>query len=318
MVGRLSRPLVLAAVTFILSPLAASAAAFQHPGAHRDDVDVSRYPFSAIGKLYNETGVSCSGVVIARDKILTAAHCLFNPRSRRFIAADALHFLVGYRTGHYSAHGRVASYQVGAGFDPLRYGETTGFDWAVLTLTEPLPASIEPLKLARDFAPKGTPAVMAGYPQDRAHAMTADSDCQLGDKIDGSRLYLNTCRGVGGYSGAPILVQAGANDVRVAGIQIASINADGIKKMLAVPAQSIANSVAPGDTQPIKVAERPAAPPVKVAEVSAPTPWPACDAPATIAFDLLKPAPVAKWRDDTLFGDERLPQYARLATRVVL
>ena len=85
---------------------------------HRDDVDEPSYPWSAIGKLFNETGASCSGVLISRDKILTAAHCLFNYRTRRFIPAEALHFLVGYRTGRYAAHARVASYEIGAGFDP--------------------------------------------------------------------------------------------------------------------------------------------------------------------------------------------------------
>ena len=103
---------------------------------HREAVDEQRYPWSSIGKLYNETGGSCSGVVISRDKILTAAHCLFNYRTRRFIPAAALHFLVGYRTGRYSAHARIASYEIGAGFDPLRYDQTSEADWAVLTVTE--------------------------------------------------------------------------------------------------------------------------------------------------------------------------------------
>jgi len=46
-------------------------------------------------------------VVISRDKILTAAHCLFNERTRRVIPAEARHFLVGYRTGRYSVHVRL-------------------------------------------------------------------------------------------------------------------------------------------------------------------------------------------------------------------
>src|SRR3954452_17045256 len=98
---------------------------------HRETVDELRYPWSSIGKLYNETGGSCSGVVIARDKILTAAHCVFNNRARQFIPAAALHFLVGYRTGSYAAHARVAFYEFGNGFDPLRYSETSDGDWAV-------------------------------------------------------------------------------------------------------------------------------------------------------------------------------------------
>jgi protease YdgD len=206
---------------------------------HREAVDELRYPWSSIGKLFNETGASCSGVVIARDKILTAAHCLFNARTRRFIPAEALHFLVGYRTGRYSAHARIASYEIGAGFDPLRYDQTSEADWAVLTVTENLPAEIEPLRLRRELAPSGTKAVLVGYPQDRAFAMSADRDCELRDKISAGRLLLHTCRSTYGYSGGPILVSTGGREMEVAGIQIASMQSNGTEKMIAVPAQAI-------------------------------------------------------------------------------
>ena len=80
------------------------------PEFHHEPVDEQRYPYSSIGKLYNETGASCSGVVISRETILTAAHCLYNYRTRRFIAASSLHFLVGYRTGRYSAHAMTSTW----------------------------------------------------------------------------------------------------------------------------------------------------------------------------------------------------------------
>ncbi len=154
MFGARSRGLLLFAAVSISMLTAANSAksgtTFGPVELHREAVDEQRYPWSSIGKLYNETGGSCSGVVISRDKILTAAHCLFNYRTRRFIPADALHFLVGYRTGRYSAHARIASYEIGAGFDPLRYDQTSGADWAVLTVTERLPIAIEPLRLRRD------------------------------------------------------------------------------------------------------------------------------------------------------------------------
>jgi V8-like Glu-specific endopeptidase len=95
----------------------------------------------------------------------------------------------------------------------------------VLTLVERLPADIEPLRLSRDVEPGGTKAVMAGYPQDRAYAMTADRDCELRENIAAGRLLLHTCRGMKGYSGAPILVSGGDHELRVAGIQIATIDA---------------------------------------------------------------------------------------------
>ena len=86
---------------------------------HREAVNAAQYPWSAIGKLYNETGGSCTAVIIGRDKVLTAAHCIYNYKTQRFIPAAALHFLAGYHVGQYAAHARVATYEFGAGFDPF-------------------------------------------------------------------------------------------------------------------------------------------------------------------------------------------------------
>jgi protease YdgD len=243
MVGKLLRCLLLCASFSIVLSGVATASAIASLDSHREDVDESRYPWAAIGKLYNETGSSCSGVAIASNKILTAAHCLFNFRSQRFIPADALHFLLGYRSGRYSVHARVASYEIGPGFDPLQYDRTSDADWAILTIIEKLPAGISPLRLSRNVEPSGTKAVIAGYPQDRAFAMTADSNCELREEIDEGRQFLHTCRGVGGYSGAPILVSAGGNEVQIAGIQIAKFRSPGneTEKMLAVTALAIRN-----------------------------------------------------------------------------
>jgi protease YdgD len=206
---------------------------------HREDVDVSRHPWSAIGALYNGSGSSCSGVIVARDKVVTAAHCVYNSRARRFLSADSLHFLAGYRSGRHLAHARVARYEIGSGYDPLQYRETIGADWVVLTLVDRLPDEIVPLKLSRQSAPSGTRAAIAGYRQDRRHAMTADRDCELREPIGGGRLVLHTCQGIGGYSGAPILVRGGSGEIEIAGIHIASDRGDGAPRMLAVPANAI-------------------------------------------------------------------------------
>jgi protease YdgD len=237
MVGKLTRCLLAAALS-TLAPVAAVADVDATGSIHREPVDAASYPWSAIGKLFNEAGGSCTGAIISRDKILTAAHCVYNQRTRRFLPASALHFMIGYRSGQATVHARVASYETGAGYDPLRWIETMESDWVILTLTENLPEEIAPLKLSQAAAPSGTKVIIAGYPQDRAHKMTADRACELGHGL--GRMMLHTCRGMPGYSGAPILVSGADDEIEIAGIHVAMSRNHGSPRMFAVPAQAIA------------------------------------------------------------------------------
>ena len=59
--------------------------AFGELGLNGDlpEADVSAYPWSAIGKLNNGVGGSCTAAVIEQDLALIAAHCIFNRRTAR-------------------------------------------------------------------------------------------------------------------------------------------------------------------------------------------------------------------------------------------
>jgi protease YdgD len=247
MVGKLARCLMAAALS--LCAPSALAEIDTTGSLHREPVDESRYPWSAIGKLFNEAGGACTGAIIARDRILTAAHCVYSERLRRFTPASGLHFKIGYRGGRAAIHARVESYETGAGYDPQRWTQTMEADWVILRLSEMLPDDIVPLRLASGVAPSGTPAIMAGYPQDRAHKMTADRDCEVADAS--GRLVFHTCRGMRGYSGAPILVGGSSGEMEIAAVHIAMTSGGGAPKMIAVPALAIARAQAPVVETPV-------------------------------------------------------------------
>jgi protease YdgD len=186
---------------------------------HHAKVDASAYPWSSVGKLFNSVGGSCTGAVIARDKVLTAAHCLYAFRTHRFLPPDAIHVLLGYDRGDYSTHARVARYTLGPGYDPNAERGTAASDWAVLELAEPLAASIRPLKLfVGAIAPK-TRIMVGGFARDRAYVMTADSNCQVLGPAAGN-LISHDCLIAPGDSGAPLLVKTEGGEVRILGIAV--------------------------------------------------------------------------------------------------
>ena len=80
------------------------------------------------------TAVSSTVAVVGPATVLTAAHCVFNARTRRNFLPSSLHVLIGYDRGRWSAHARVTDIQAGLDYDPTQAAENRGGDWALLTI----------------------------------------------------------------------------------------------------------------------------------------------------------------------------------------
>ena len=203
-------------------------------GRHHVTVDVERYPWLSIGKLFNSVGGACTAVVIAPDQVLTAAHCLYAFRTQRWLRADAIHFLLGYARGRYSRHVRVERIRIGPGYDPANEVRTAASDWAVLILGAPLPARVRPVEVAEALPPAGRTIAIGGFAQDRAYVMTADTQCRLGPTLAGGTLLSHDCAIQHGDSGAPLLVMADGV-VKAFGVTVGFLKTGGRQVSIAAP-----------------------------------------------------------------------------------
>ncbi len=218
---------------------------------HHRVVDADTYPWSAVGKLFNSIGGSCTAAAIAPDRVLTAAHCLYAFRTRHFLQPESIHFLLGYARGDYRIHARVSGFAIGPGYDPADETKTAAADWAVLTLAEPLPASVRPIPLATRIPSGGRAIEIGGFAQDRAYLMTADTQCRLLGPSSGTSVLAHDCVIAHGDSGAPLLLTTDGGGVEafavtvgfwtVAGRQVgiaAPVTATVVETARAAPAQA--------------------------------------------------------------------------------
>jgi len=202
------------------------------------------FPRTAVGRVNNRVGGFCTGTLVDDRVVLTAAHCLWNPRTRSWAPPNALHFLAGYERGRSADDAPVVRY-----FIPERRRETgerggPHLDWALLTLARDIGGRLPtiPLEDARRRLPvaagAGLPVVQAAYRQDRAHALSIEGRCGLFRAAASDVLLTHDCAGTHGASGAPLLART-PGGYRVVAIAIAIAQHDGKRIGIAIPAGTI-------------------------------------------------------------------------------
>lgn len=187
--------------------------------------------WQAIGRLniagYNRRSM-CSAVLVAPDRVLTAAHCLYRGAARARL--DDLHFVAGWSAQGHAGHGRVAEAEIAPGFD---MGLAGAPDIAVLRLRAPLAPT--PLPVAR-AAPDAALAI-AGYQDTRPHEMGGQFGC-----VRQSDTEISGCPVRPGTSGAPVLLWqadrwhvAGVVSARSGAVTVFAPVSDWVLERLAAP-----------------------------------------------------------------------------------
>ncbi|MBK1664246.1 peptidase S1 [Rhodospirillum rubrum] len=206
----------------------------------RRAVDAFSWPWSAIGRVNRSDGAFCTGSLIGRAEVLTAAHCLWNTRTGAWMPASGLTFAAGYQRGDWRSFSAISTIRRAPGY---RLGQSAD-DWVVLNLETPLGLSEGWLGTqAITAAPAGL--IQVGYGFDHRHIQTANLGCALTGALANGTL-LHDCDVVQGDSGSPILAWTIAGPMVVA-LHVASATtlASGKAVGLAVPIAAITDKADP-------------------------------------------------------------------------
>jgi V8-like Glu-specific endopeptidase len=178
-------------------------------------VDALSYPWSAIGRVNTGGSTYCTGFLISEYHVLTAGHCLFDPRRDRWRLPSELHFVAAYQFDQILMHSPVASYGRAGGRSPAKVpdSESATRDWAILTLSEPIGrvAGWLGMKVIGETFPERIEAnrvamVQAGYGVMRPHAITMSRGCEPMTLLSNKDIFAHGCEIMDGDSGSPWLL----------------------------------------------------------------------------------------------------------------
>lgn len=221
------------------SALCADGRTMPIPGISGQDDRIIRdsraHPWRAIGRLNSTLGPFCTATVIGSRQVLTAAHCLWNRHTGRWLPPCALHFLADYRRGEYGVHALVAEFHIGDGFD-MRTPRLSS-DWAVLTLDRDVSAITGRVELAEAAIASGDALIQAGYSRDRPHLLTVDRGCSVSQASRRQTLFTHDCDATFGDSGSPLLT-LDPRGYRLVGLHSAMLDRDGQAQGIAVSVQA--------------------------------------------------------------------------------
>lgn len=175
--------------------------------------------FRAVGRLEVGGGRFCTATLVSEREALTAAHCLFIPRSGAPAPLSGMRFVAGARNGTSAGPPRrVLRAAKPEGFALVQAPRPAdlGDDIALVELDAPAAAeaAVTPFAVGPLFAGEAAPVIVS-YARDRAEAPSINEACPAMGMVEG--VLVVACAIERGVSGAPVLAGEGRG-VRVVGV----------------------------------------------------------------------------------------------------
>ncbi|MEM7470892.1 MAG: trypsin-like peptidase domain-containing protein [Pseudomonadota bacterium] len=187
--------------------------------------DPARAAWPFIGQVshgYDRLGL-CTGTLIAPDKVLTAAHCVVNPKSGKIAPFHRIRFRAGLHEGDETASSFAKTVAVHPGYldrvsdkgiEPLDLFE---YDVALVTLKHPM-AKVAPAQTSVPIDASGDVSVV-GYQRGSNNTLIDYIGCAV--NLQDTRFLGLSCTVKPGTSGGPVLKRTDG-EWRVVGVVVAA------------------------------------------------------------------------------------------------